>query len=81
MIIIPIYIELYPCRNTTSNNNKCKPKEIIDSKLKSTFLCMEFQDVELSPHNYSNPVQPRNQDIYFKVGEKQLQEVHFFFKY
>ena len=75
-----IYIELYPCKNTTASGEKCKPKEVIDSFLKATFLCMEFQDVELDPQNYSIPVLPRNQDIYFKVGKNQLQEVHIFYQ-
>jgi hypothetical protein len=75
-----IYIELYPCRNTTSNGDKCKPQEIIDSIIKGTYLCMEFEDVELTPHNYSIPVLPRNQDIYFKIGKKQLQDVHIFYQ-
>ena len=41
---------------------------------------MEFEDVELTPQNYSNPVRPRNQDIYFTVSKKLFQEVHIFFK-
>jgi hypothetical protein len=41
---------------------------------------MEFEDVELTPHNYSTPVLPRNQDIYFKIGKKQLQDVHIFYQ-
>ena len=75
-----IFIELFPCKNTTENNNKCKPIEVIDSFLKGTFICMEFQDIELTPHNYSYPARARNQDIYFTVGKKLFKEVHILYQ-
>ena len=76
------YIQLYPCINTTENNNHCQPPEVIDYFLKGkgTFICMEFEDVELTPHNYSYPVRPRNQDIYFTVGKQLFKEVHIFYQ-
>ena len=74
------YIQLFPCKNSTENNNKCKPKEIIDKYLKGTFVCMEFQDIELTPEKYSIPVIPRNQDIYFKIGLKLFYEFHVFYQ-
>ena len=75
-----IFIEFFPCRNTTENKNKCMPTEIIDLYLKGTFICMEFQDVELTPHNYSYPARARNQDIYFTVGKKLFKEIHIFYQ-
>ena len=74
------FIQLFPCKNTTENNNHCKPREEMDIYLNSTFLAMEFEDVELTPNNYRDPVSPRNQDIYFKVGKKFFQEVHIFYQ-
>ena len=74
------FIELFPCKNTTENNNHCKSKEEIDIYLNSTFLAMEFEDVELMPNNYKDPISPRNQDIYFKVGKKFFREVHIFYQ-
>ena len=74
------YIQFFPCKNTTENNNSCKPKEVINSYLRGTFLCMEFQDIELAPQNYSIPIVPRNQDIYFKIGIKLFQDVHVYIK-
>ena len=41
---------------------------------------MEFEDIELNPHNYSYPVSSRNQDIYFTVGKKLFKEVHIFYQ-
>ena len=74
------FIELYPCKNTTENNNHCKPIEEINYYLNGTFVCMEFQDVELNPQNYSFPIRSRNQDIYFTVGKKLFKEVHIFYQ-
>ena len=74
------YIQFFPCKNTTENNNSCKPKEVINSYLRGTFLCMEFQDIELAPQNYSIPIVPRNQDIYFKIGIKLFQDVHVYYQ-
>ena len=74
------FIQLFPCKNTTENNNHCKPLEVIDYFLKGTFFTMNFQDVELTPQNYSYPVKPRNQDIYFTVGKKLFKEIHIFYQ-
>ena len=74
------FIQLFPCVNTTENNNHCKSIETIDTYLKSTFVCMEFEDVELTPDNYSFPVRERNQDIYFTVGKKLFKEIHIFYQ-
>ena len=41
---------------------------------------MEFQDIELAPQNYSIPIVPRNQDIYFKIGIKLFQDVHVYYQ-
>ena len=75
-----LYLEIYACKNTTNNKIKCKTREEMDYYLNSTFLSMEFEDVELSPDNYSYPVSPRNQDIYFKIGKNSFQDVHVFFQ-
>ena len=74
------YIQFFPCINTTENNNHCQPPEVIDNYLRSTFICMEFEDIELNPHNYSYPISSRNQDIYFTVGKKLFKEVHIFYQ-
>ena len=75
-----IFIELFPCKNSTENNNHCKPIEIIDLYLKGTFIIMEFQDIELIPHNYSYPTRARIQDLYFPIGNKLFKEIHIFYQ-
>ena len=75
-----LFIQLFPCKNTTENNNHCKPREFIDKYLNRTYFTMEFEDIELTPQNYNTPARPRNQDIYFTVGKKLFQEVHIFYQ-
>ena len=75
-----IYIQFFPCVNSSENNNHCKPVETIDYYLNNTFICFEMEDIELTPQNYTSPVRGRNQDIYFTVGKKLFQEVHVFYQ-
>ena len=72
------FIQFFPCINSTENNNNCKSIEEIDFYLNNTFVCLEMEDIELTPNNYSYPIRGRNQDIYFTVGKKLYQEVHVF---
>jgi hypothetical protein len=74
------FISFFPCVNTTENNNHCKPIEEIDNYLKSTFISFQFQDIELTPLNFSYPVMPRDQDVYATVGKKLFQEMHIYFQ-
>ena len=75
-----IYIQFFPCKNSSENNNHCKNIEAIDFYLNNTFLCLEMEDIQLTPYNYTYPVRGRNQDIYFSVGKKLFQEVHVFYQ-
>ena len=74
------FISFYPCINTTENNFKCKPVEAIDYYLKSTFVSLQLQDIELTPDNYNSPAMPRDQDIYFTIGKKLFQEIHIYYQ-
>lgn len=74
------YISFFPCTNSTKNNNKCKPVEVIDYYLKGSFLSFQMQDVEMTPQHYDSPALPRIKDIYIKIGNKLFQEVHAFFQ-
>ena len=75
-----LYVSLYPCKNTTENNNHCLPLEEIDYYLKGTFVTLEMEDIILSPDDYKSPIKGRNQDIYTTVGKKLFKELHIFFK-
>ena len=74
------YIEFYPCKNSTENNNHCKTKEELDYYLMNTFVCFELEDIQLTPNVYEKPVRGRNNDIYYTVGKKLFQEVHIFYQ-
>ena len=73
------YIQFFPCVNSTENK-KCKPLEIIDYYLKNTFVSFQWQDIKLTPKNYSYPIIARDADIYGTVGKKMFQEMHAYFQ-
>ena len=73
------YIQFFPCVNSTGNE-KCKPIEVIDYYLKNTFVSFQWQDIKLTPKNYSNPIIARDADIYSTVGKKLFQEIHAYFQ-
>ena len=73
------FIQFFPCVNT-SESQKCKPLEEIDYYLKNTFISFQWQDIELTPKNYSYPIRPRDVDIYNTVGKKLFQEIHTYFQ-
>ena len=73
------YIQFFPCVNTSESQN-CKPLEEIDFYLKNTFISFQWQDIELTPKNYSHPVRPRDVDIYTTVGKKEFKEIHTYFQ-
>ena len=74
------FISFFPCVNTSENNNKCKPIEVIDYYLQDTFISFQMQDIELTPQNYNSPALQRDKDFYAKIGKKIFQEIHAFFQ-
>ena len=64
-----IRIKIYPCKNTTENNNHCKPKEIIDNYLSSTYLSILIRDLGLNPANYSFPFAPILIDLFTTIDK------------
>ena len=58
------YIQLFPCQNSSENNNHCKPQEVIDEYVNGNNLKVNLQDVLVTPKNYSYPVERRITDIY-----------------
>ena len=75
-----LFISLYPCKNTTENNNHCLPLEKIDYYLKGTFVTLEMKDILLTPNDYNYPITGRTQDIYTTVGKKLFKELYIFFE-
>ena len=57
-------IKIYPCKNTTENNNHCKPKEIIDYYLNGNNLIIKLEDILITPNNFQFPVKERIIELY-----------------
>ena len=53
-----IKINIYPCVNSTDNNNHCKPQNIINDYLQSAYFSLRIKDIGFSPFNYSFPTLP-----------------------
>ena len=53
-----IKINLYPCVNSTENNNHCKPQNVINYHLQSAYFSLLIKDIGFSPFNYSFPTLP-----------------------
>ena len=68
-----IIFELYPCKNTTENNNNCKPKELIEEFLHQKTFRTLFEDLLITPPDYENPVKERfnflDCGIYINFGQ------------
>ena len=65
-----VELQFFPCKNSTDNNNHCKPKEIIEETLHFTILRVLIEDILITPINYDNPVKERLNflDFDFFVG-------------
>ena len=63
-------IRIYPCINTTENNNHCKPQEVIDNYLKGGYVSILVKDIGLNPSNYSFPIISTLQDLYSTIDKQ-----------
>ena len=62
-----IKLQLFPCKNTTENNNHCKPKGIINENINGKLLEIKFEDILITPLNYDTPIKERINLIYTTV--------------
>ena len=65
-----IRIKIFPCKNTTENNNHCKPQEILDSYMTSGYFSILLKDIGLNPSNYLEPTIPTLQDLYTTIDRR-----------
>ena len=65
-----IRMKIFPCRNTTENNNHCKPQEEIDFYFTSGYFSILLKDRGLNPSNYTYPTIPTLQDLYTTVDKR-----------
>ena len=66
----------HPCYNSTKNNFSCKPKEIIEKYITSTFIEFKMQDIELTPQYYNSPIQFQRRDIQGVAYKDLLQNIY-----
>ena len=74
-----IKINIYPCVNSTENNNHCKPQNEIDFYLTSGYFSILAKDIGLNPFNYSFPTLPIVQDIYTVIDKSFRTEFLIYF--
>ena len=55
-------VKLFPCVNTTDNQN-CAPIEEIYALLTKNNFQFKMQDIEMTPNDYKSPSQAREKDI------------------
>ena len=69
-------IDFHPCFNSSDNNYKCKPKEIIDQYITSTYIEFKLQDIELTPHIYKSPIEFQRRDVQGVAFKHLLQNIY-----
>ena len=75
-----IRLHLFPCVNTTENNNHCKSQEIIDSFLAGGYFSIILKDIGLNPGNYSNPILPTLQNMYTTISKHFFKDLILFYE-
>ena len=65
-----IRIKIYPCVNSTKNNNSCKSQDLIDYYFSSGYFSIVLKDFGLNPTNYTSPVIPTFQDLYTTIDKR-----------
>jgi hypothetical protein len=74
-----IRLSIYPCVNSTDNNNHCKPQEIIDAHLSGAYFSILAKNKGLDPSNYSNPIIPTFQDLYTTLDKSFFRDYIIYF--
>ena len=69
-------VSIFPCVNTTENNNSCKSTEEIENKMENSYFTIELENIGLSPKNHSYPAQPIIENLYTSIGSGLLREFH-----
>ena len=65
-----IRIKIFPCKNSTENNYHCKPQEVLNNKMTSSYFSILLKDIGLNPSNNSFPTLPTLQDLYTTVDRR-----------
>ena len=72
-------IKIFACKNSTENNNHCKPQDIIDNYLKGGYFSIITKDIGLNPSNISYPVIHTLQNIYTTIDKSMYRELILYY--
>ena len=64
-----IRIKIFPCKNTTENNNHCRSQDEIDNFLSNGYLSILVKDFGLNPSNFTSPVIPTFRDLFTTIDK------------
>ena len=64
-----IRIKIFPCRNTTKNNNHCRSQDEIDNFLSNGYLSILVKDFGLNPSNFTTPIIPTLKDLFTSIDK------------
>jgi len=64
-----IRIKIFPCRNTTKNNNHCRSQDEIDNFLSNGYLSILVKDFGLNPLNFTSPIIPTLKDLFTSIDK------------
>ena len=65
-----IQIKIFPCKNTSENNNHCKSQETIDYYLSSGYFSILLKNFGLNPSNYFSPIFPTLKDLFTTIDKQ-----------
>ena len=68
-------VKLFPCVNTTDNQN-CAPIEEIYALLTKNNFQFKMQDIEMTPNDYKSPSQAREKDISGPIYLQLFQQIY-----
>ena len=64
-----IRIKIFPCKNTTRNNNHCRSQKEIDHFFSNGYLSFLIKDFGINPANFSSPEIPILRDLYIPIDK------------
>ena len=64
-----IRIKIFPCKNTTRNNNHCRSQKEIDHFFSNGYLSFLIKDFGINPANFSSPEIPIIRDLYTTIDK------------
>jgi hypothetical protein len=76
-----IEVSLYPCVNTTDNNNSCKPQEIINEKLQLATFSIYSSHYYIQTKDYVMPFIPAIYNDFFPVSYRTFTHSIIFFQH